>query len=127
MKYKNIDLPAPKLKFLNSLDSLPSNIELKDEIDQIIKFAPPLDGKGEYYRVLRNTTSENIWNSITGIKDWGMAELEADDSAILINASLLDLILAMLEALIKLLTPQPTLQHISNRKACKDYDGLSWS
>lgn len=40
MKYKNIDLPAPKLKFLNSLDSLPSNIELKDEIDQIIKIRP---------------------------------------------------------------------------------------
>lgn len=36
-----------------------------------------------------------------------MAELEADDSAILINASLLDLILAMLESLIKLLTPNP--------------------
>lgn len=71
MKYTNIDLPALRLKFLNSLDSLPSNIELKDEIDQFIKFASPLDGRGEYYRLLRNTTSENIWNSITGIKDWG--------------------------------------------------------
>ncbi len=117
MKYKILTCLPPKLKFLNSLDSLPSNIELKDEIDQIIKFAPPLDGKGEYYRVLRNTPSENIWNSITGIKDWRMAELEADDSAILINASLFDLILAMLEAPIKLLTPQPTLQHISKSKS----------
>lgn len=107
MKYKNIDLPAPKLKLLASLDLLPPSVELKDEIDQIIKFAPPLNDKGDYYRVLINTTSENVWNSISGIKEWGMAEVEPDDSAILINASLLDLILAMLEKLIKPLTPKP--------------------
>lgn len=79
---------------------------LSSEIQEIIKWAPALNRNGENYLIARKELTDNVWEAICEIEDWGMAE-RIDNSGyeyLKVDASLLDLIMTTIKLLLKILS-----------------------
>ncbi|MCU1726309.1 hypothetical protein NTD86_04820 [Pseudomonas sp. 7P_10.2_Bac1] len=88
---------------------------LKEEVSEIIKWAPGLQPCGEYYLIHRDKFSETSWQAMLEIEDWGMAKRKNyDKDALQVDASLLDLIMQTIKLVLEIL-----LSTTINRSASK--------
>lgn len=96
---------------------------LKSEIHEAIKWAPCLRRSGEDYFIPRKSIPENVWEAMSEIEDWGMAEkLDGSDGEFLkVDISLLDLIMVTIQLLLKILF-QPQIPEVATEKLRLTYD-----
>jgi len=119
-------LPHQQLALWNSVGTHLTEDAIKDEIDEIIKHAPPLHKGPASYRISRETVPVNVWIGLRGIEDWGMANVEEEGQGLIVDATLLDLIMAALEILIRLIAPEHVRRKPSKRNRSSNLDGPSW-
>lgn len=90
---------------------------LKSEIHEAIKWAPCLRHSGEDYFIPHKNIPENVWEALCEIEEWGMAERqEGEDGELLkVDVSLLDLIMATIQLLLKILFQPQTADLVAER------------
>jgi hypothetical protein len=95
---------------------------LKEEVSEIIKWAPGLQPCGEYYLIHRNNFPETSWQAMLELEDWGMAKKTDDEKdALQVDASLLDLIMETIKLVLEILL-STTINRSSAKKLRTSHD-----